>query len=115
MTLWMSKGLALPSRSDVKAIGGRRRSSPRVRSLKSYFNAALIGAAFLSAADRNVGWARREQRGQAEGPQPGLRRRKIGDPLQRRQARHEPGLAAEGAGEALEGSAPCGAAGAGES
>jgi multiple sugar transport system substrate-binding protein len=23
MTLWMSKGLALPSRSDVKAVGGR--------------------------------------------------------------------------------------------
>ena len=26
--LWVSKGLALPSRSDVKAIGGRRTSSP---------------------------------------------------------------------------------------
>jgi multiple sugar transport system substrate-binding protein len=24
MTLWMSKGLALPSRSDVKAVGGRQ-------------------------------------------------------------------------------------------
>jgi multiple sugar transport system substrate-binding protein len=37
MTLWMSKGLALPSRSDVKAIGGRQ--------------------AFLSAGPVSRGWA----------------------------------------------------------
>lgn len=37
MTLWMSKGLALPSRSDVKAVGGRK--------------------AFLSAGPVSRGWA----------------------------------------------------------
>ena len=30
-TIWVSKGLALPSRSDVKAIGGRQTSSTRRR------------------------------------------------------------------------------------